>query len=134
MIVLKHQSMMIQDQADLVAARRLVSENAKEGGMTVTRENHLRTAASELLTNMLRHAGGGDMRLELIEDSGKQALRVIFLDHGPGIEDLERAMEDGYSTLASLGNGLSSARRLVDDFSIWSEKGQGTRATILQWF
>ncbi len=134
MIVRNYQTMIVRDQADLVTARKAVSEMAKEGGMNSTRENHLRTAASELLTNMIRHAGGGDMRLELVEQSGRQAVRIFFQDEGPGIEDIEKAMTDGYSTTTSLGNGLPSARRLVDDFSIASEKGHGTRAMILQWF
>jgi len=134
MIVRGHQSKSIKSKSDLVEARKLIMAEAVKGGMSSTRQTHLRTASSELLTNMLKYAGGGDMRIEVVEYSGKQAIRVVFRDQGPGIDDLEQAMKDGYSTGDTLGNGLSSVKRLVDNFTIETEKSKGTQATILQWF
>lgn len=134
MLVREHQSKSIKSKSDLVAARKLIMAEAIKGGMSSTRQTHLRTAASELLSNMLKYAGGGEIRIEVVEYSGKQAIRIIFQDHGPGIENLEEAMKDGFSTGSSLGNGLSSVQRLVDNFTIETEKGKGTQATILQWF
>lgn len=91
------------------------------------------TAASELGRNALVHGRGGTMVIrELLED-GRNALQLVFEDQGPGISDIQRAMQDGYTTANSLGLGLGGARRLVNEFSLESELGRGTKVTVTQW-
>jgi serine/threonine-protein kinase RsbT len=73
------------------------------------------------------------VRVEVLDDGGRQGLRLTFEDHGPGIPDIELALKDGYSTGSGLGLGLGGARRLVNEFQIVSRVGEGTRVTITMW-
>jgi serine/threonine-protein kinase RsbT len=91
------------------------------------------TAASELARNTLDHGGGGTVRLEAINSEMRRGLRLTFEDHGPGIPDVELALKDGYTTGKGLGLGLSGARRLSNEFEIFSSVGAGTRVTITRW-
>lgn len=91
------------------------------------------TAASELARNTVLHGQGGVLSLEIVRDGPREGLRLTFEDHGPGIPDLDRALEDGFSTGGSLGLGLPGARRLVDEFSLTSTVGVGTVVTIVYW-
>jgi serine/threonine-protein kinase RsbT len=91
------------------------------------------TAASELARNTLDHGGGGTARLEAVSDNGRAGLRLTFEDHGPGIADIALAMTDGYTTGSGLGLGLGGAKRLSNDFYLWSRTGEGTRVTITRW-
>jgi serine/threonine-protein kinase RsbT len=90
--------------------------------------------ASELARNVVKYGEGGRLIVQPTEDgSGRQALRLIFEDQGPGIPNIEAAMSNGFSTGRGLGFGLPGSKRLVDDFKIESEVGRGTRVTILKW-
>lgn len=91
------------------------------------------TATSELARNMLDYGGGGRVRIEVVRCEPRLGLRVTFEDHGPGIVDLEQAMEDGYSTGTGMGLGLPGAKRLVHDFEIASRPGHGTCVIITRW-
>ena len=91
------------------------------------------TAASELARNVFKYAGDGVMRWSSIEEGGRIGLEVQFTDHGPGIKDLDLAMQEGYSSGGGLGMGLPGARRLVDEFEIQSAAGQGTSITLRKW-
>ena len=91
------------------------------------------TAASELGRNALIHGRGGTMvMMELIQD-GRKGLRLVFEDQGPGIANIHQAMTDGYSTANSMGLGLGGSQRLVNEFSLESQPGKGTKVTITQW-
>ncbi len=91
------------------------------------------TAASEIGRNTLVHGNGGTMQIaELLQD-GKTGLQLMFEDCGPGIEDVDRAMQDGFTTAKSMGLGLGGTRRLVNEFVIVSTPGLGTRGTVVQW-
>jgi serine/threonine-protein kinase RsbT len=79
------------------------------------------------------HAGGGVARMEVLRDSLKRGLRLIFEDHGPGILDIEQAMKDGYTSGSGLGLGLGGAKRLSNEFELESRAGEGTRVTITRW-
>jgi serine/threonine-protein kinase RsbT len=68
-----------------------------------------------------------------LDAAGRQGLRLIFEDSGPGIPDITAAMRDGFSTGRGLGKGLPGSRRLVDEFEIESEVGRGTRVTVVRW-
>ena len=87
------------------------------------------TAASELARNTMVYGGGGEMRWELLNDG----LRLHFEDHGPGIADVEQALTDGWTTGSGLGMGLSGTRRLVNEFQIRTQVGEGTCVSITLW-
>lgn len=123
----------ITSSQDIVRIRQAVRERARELGFGLVDQTKMITAASELARNALDHGGGGEMRLEVVDGAGRRGLRLSFDDQGPGIDDLERALQDGYSTGQGLGLGLSGARRLVNDFHLESESGRGTRVVITRW-
>jgi serine/threonine-protein kinase RsbT len=119
---------------DVSRLRRAVARYADELGFGDLDRTRLITATSELARNMLTYAGGGRALLERLDrDNGETALKVSFDDLGPGIDDVEQALLDGYSTGQGLGLGLGGARRLVDDFQIHSKSGEGTRIAIARW-
>ncbi len=91
------------------------------------------TAASELGRNALVHGGGGTMVINELLQDGRTALELVFQDQGPGIADIAQAMTDGFSSVRSLGLGLGGARRLVNEFALESQAGQGTKVTVIQW-
>jgi serine/threonine-protein kinase RsbT len=118
---------------DIVAARQTGRELAAELGFSVTDLTLIATAISEVARNITTYAGHGEIILELVNEDGRHGLRVVARDEGPGIRDIERALEDGYSTARGMGLGLPGARRLMDDFEIWSEPGRGTTVTMCKW-
>lgn len=127
------ESLPVFQEADLAAIRDRVRLYAKEAGMGLVDETKLVTAASELTRNMLLYAGGGQVCIEHVTASEAKGVKIIFADRGPGIADLALAMTDGYSTRNSLGLGLPGARRLVDEFEITSQKGEGTQVIVTKW-
>jgi serine/threonine-protein kinase RsbT len=133
MMVLNKDTMQIVKEQDVVIFRNRVKEFAVKIGMSLVNQTKLITAASELVRNMLKYANGGTVLLEIISNSGKTGVRLVFEDTGPGIKDLKEAMQDGFSTGKSLGLGLPGAKRLVNEFDIKSEFGKGTKVTIIRW-
>jgi len=123
----------IAENDDLVKARILVRDLAIEMGFSHIDQVRLVTAVSELARNIVRYAETGSVEISRIADSGKRGLQVKFEDQGQGIQDIELAMTDGYTTGRGLGKGLPGARRLVDDFKIQSEVGRGTIVVITKW-
>jgi serine/threonine-protein kinase RsbT len=91
------------------------------------------TAASELARNALDHGGGGQVRLEVLQNELRQGLKLTFVDEGPGIPDVQQALRDGFSTGSGMGLGLSGAKRLVNEFQIDSAPGRGTKVMITRW-
>ena len=92
------------------------------------------TAASELARNTVIYGGGGEMRIERLDQGPKRiGLRLTFEDQGPGIADIDLALRDGYTSGNGLGLGLNGARKLSHEFDIESAPGQGTRVTITRW-
>ena len=118
---------------DVVAARQAVREWAKEIGLSVLDLTKVVTAASELARNTVVYGGGGSMSLAIVREGGRQGLRVTFEDRGPGIPDVERAMQDGFTTGHGMGMGLPGAKRLVDEFALTTSPECGTSVTILRW-
>lgn len=125
--------MPISREQDVVAFRNRVKEAAVKIKMGLVNQTKLITAASELVRNMLRYAGGGEVLIEVVSKGRENGIRLCFSDKGPGIADVSLAMKDGYSTQRSLGLGLPGAKRLVNEFDIVSEPGKGTTITILKW-
>ena len=123
----------IRTEGDVVAARQAVRGWAVEAGFSLIDQTKLVTAASELARNTLVHGGGGAMRMELLSQGGRRGIRLVFEDQGPGIPDVEQALRDGYTTASGMGLGLGGSRRLVNEFDIATEAGQGTRVTVIKW-
>jgi serine/threonine-protein kinase RsbT len=131
--VLRQQVLPIRTGADVVQFRQAVRKWASELRFSLVEQTKLVTAASELARNTLEHGGGGEGLLEVLEEGPRQAIRLTFEDEGPGIPDIQLAMKDGYTTGRGLGLGLGGAKRLVNEFSIQSAPGQGTRVAVLRW-
>ena len=133
MTILHVEEQSIRSSEDVVLVRQAVRARAVQSGFSLVDQTKLVTAASELARNALEHGGGGTMRLELLNDGIRRAVRLTFEDQGPGIVDLQLALKDGYSTGGGLGLGLSGAKRLSNEFDIVSSPGQGTKVTIARW-
>ncbi|MET0461569.1 MAG: anti-sigma regulatory factor [Chitinophagaceae bacterium] len=134
MIVLNKDTIKIEKEQDVVFFRNRVAEYADKIKMGLVNKTKLLTAASELVRNMLRYGNGGKVLCEIVSHATLQTgVRLTFSDQGPGIPDIEKAMQDGYSTGKSLGLGLPGAKRLVSLFDIKSQLGKGTTITITKW-
>ena len=120
-------------EADVAEARRRARELAQARGLRWSDIEALATALSEVARNVIVHAGGGEILLGSVSDSGRAGVIAIASDEGPGISDIEQAMRDGYSSGDGLGLGLPSAQRLVDEFELHSVVGQGTRVSLTKW-
>ncbi|GAA0549165.1 anti-sigma regulatory factor [Actinomadura livida] len=126
--------MPISGNDDVVRVRQLVRTAAASAGFSLVDQTKIVTAASELARNTLVHGGGGSVGIDqTVGDRGKHGLRIVFTDRGPGIPDLEQALVEGWSSGNGLGLGLSGTRRLVDEFSLESEPGEGTTVTVVKW-
>jgi serine/threonine-protein kinase RsbT len=123
----------IRAPGDVVFVRQTAVAWATALGLSVTDRTKIATAASELARNTLQHGGGGRVTFEAIRTLSRSTLRLVFEDQGPGIPDIEQALTDGYSTAGGLGLGLGGARRLVNEFTIESQPGHGTRVVISRW-
>jgi serine/threonine-protein kinase RsbT len=123
----------IRSQEDIVRVRKATRENAIAQGFSLVDQTKLVTAASELARNTLDYGNGGEVEITRMLDGARKGLRLMFSDQGPGIDDVAKALTDGYSTGGGLGLGLSGARRLSNDFSIDSAPGKGTRVMIARW-
>ena len=123
----------VQAEADVVVFRGRLRELSFRVGLSTLEQTKFITAASELVRNLLVHGGGGDVTLEEVASGLRRGIRLTFQDQGPGIPDLERAMQTGYSTAGSLGLGLPGAKRLANEFEIRTAPGQGTTVIITSW-
>src|SRR5215208_7937977 len=130
MAVTKDDTIPVHSSEDIVWVRQTVRTWAVELGFGLVDQTKLVTAASELARNTIDYGGGGSVQLELLENGVRRGVRLIFEDRGPGIPDVTQALKDGYTTGHGLGLGLGGARRLVNDFTIDSTPGAGTRITI----
>ena len=123
----------IKTEQDLVLLRQRLREYALKVGMSTLNQTKLITAASELGRNILRYAGEGLATMEMVSERLQTGIKVVFKDSGPGIPDINKALQDGFSTGKSLGLGLPGAKRLVNFFDIQSQVGHGTTVTIIRW-
>ncbi|QGZ43230.1 anti-sigma regulatory factor [Pseudoduganella flava] len=102
-------------------------------GFSLIDQTKMITAASELARNTLRYGGGGEAHMLKLLNGMRRGVAITFIDHGPGIPDIEQALTDGYTTGGGMGLGLSGAKRLADEFHLESEPGQGTTVRISKW-
>jgi serine/threonine-protein kinase RsbT len=133
MVVQRAETYPLHTSHDVVRVRQIVRGWSVELGFTLVDQTKVVTAASEVARNTVVYGGGGTARLEALQDGGRRGLRVIFEDKGPGIVDVQQALQDGYTSGTGLGLGLGGARRLSNDFLIESRVGEGTRVTIARW-
>ncbi len=131
--VIKTETLPIKDPADVVSVRQRVRAWALELKFSLVDQTKVVTAASELGRNTLEHGGGGEMQMEQLADGIRKGLRLRFSDKGPGIPDIKLALTDGYTSKSGMGLGLSGSKRLMNEFDIRSEPGEGTTVTVTRW-
>ncbi len=118
---------------DIVRLRQQVRERVLSIRLSLVEQTKFVTAASELARNTLDYGGGGVAELEIVNDNGRSGVRIVFIDQGPGIADIEQALSDGYTSGNGMGLGLGGAKRLSDEFTLESRIGDGTKVTITKW-
>ncbi|MBN2378564.1 anti-sigma regulatory factor [candidate division WOR-3 bacterium] len=122
----------IKEESDIVKARSVAKEMARDLGFGLVDQTRISTAVSELARNIFAYAGEGEVYIETDWDHRK-GIRITFTDQGPGIEDIDLALQDGFSTAGSMGKGLPGAKRLMDRLNIQTKPGEGTRIIIEKW-
>ena len=123
----------IASDVDIVQARAKGRELAAAHGFTLGDQTVIATAISEVARNILLYARRGEVRIRVATDTDRDGLVIVAEDQGPGIRDIARALQDGFSTSGGLGLGLPGSRRLMDDFDVQSVPGQGTTVTMAKW-
>jgi serine/threonine-protein kinase RsbT len=122
----------IKSPEDIVLVRTAVRQAALQLKFGIVDQTKLVTAASEIARNTLIYGKGGEVIIESVREL-KSGLRLTFIDKGPGIADIDRALSDGYTTGGGMGLGLGGTRRLMDDFKIVSTPSEGTTVSITKW-
>ncbi|MGB7284465.1 MAG: anti-sigma regulatory factor [Candidatus Acidiferrum sp.] len=125
--------MAINSDQDIVVARQKGRAMAAELGFSSVDATLIATAISELARNIVSYARKGKITLRSVQGSSRVGILVLAEDDGPGIPDIRQALRDGFSTSGSLGLGLPGVRRLMDDFEITSQPGQGTTVVVKKW-
>jgi serine/threonine-protein kinase RsbT len=123
----------LRSDEDVVGLRKQVRERAVAIALSLVDQTKLVTAASELARNTLKYGGGGEVHLDSLSDGYRKGVGLVFVDNGPGIDDLEQALRDGYTTGGGLGLGLGGSKRLVDEFEVESRPGEGTAVSVVKW-
>ena len=123
----------IDVDADVVTARQRARAMGEELGFGSTDLTLLATAISEVARNITTYAERGEILLRVVRNRDREGIEVVARDEGPGIPDVELALQDGYTTGGGLGLGLPGARRLVDEFDIRTAPQTGTTVTLVKW-
>ena len=129
----KNPPIAIQSDLDILIARRRGRELAQQLGMSATEQTVVATVISELTRNILLYARAGTLSLGTERFNGRRGLVIVAEDRGPGIPDIEQALQVGFSTSRSLGLGLPGVKRLMDEFEIVSKSKKGTIVTARKW-
>ena len=131
---MESRALALESEHDIAVARNEVRQLASALGFRLIDQTRLATVTSELARNVIKYGGQGRLIAQPTESGdGRDGLRLIFEDTGPGIADIAAAMRDGFSTGRGLGKGLPGSKRLVDEFKIESTPGAGTRVTVVRW-
>ena len=123
----------IASSTDIVSARQRGRELASQIGFTGSDLTVIATAISELARNIIEYAQSGEIVLSLAHRGSRMGIQIVARDEGPGIAEVARAVQPGYTTGNGLGLGLPGVRRLMDDFEIASVVGKGTSVTARKW-
>jgi len=124
---------LITSDLDVVSVRQKGRELAADAGFSSGDQTVIAAAISEIARNIITYAKRGEITLSVVTNGDRQGVVVVARDQGPGIRDVDRALQDGYSTSGGLGLGLPGARRLMDDFDVASALGKGTVVTMRKW-
>ncbi|NKY16613.1 anti-sigma regulatory factor [Streptomyces somaliensis] len=123
----------VRSEEDLLTVRHEVRAATVRAGFGIVDQTRIVTAASELARNAYVHGGGGTLEVRLLAPGGRRGLRLTVRDEGPGIPDVEAALQDGFTTGSGLGHGLGGARRLMHDFQVRTAPGRGTTVVVTRW-
>jgi serine/threonine-protein kinase RsbT len=123
----------IENDMDIVTARRKGRELAAAIGFSAIDQTLIALAISEIARNIVSYAHRGEIVLSKVDDGARSGILIVAQDAGPGIQDIELAMRDGYSTAKCLGMGLPGTKRIMDEFELVSILGQGTTVTMTRW-
>lgn len=123
----------IRADTDVVTARQEGRELASTLDFTPTEVTLIATAISEVARNIVSYADEGELCVAIVQEGGRRGIRVVATDRGPGIEDLDKALQDGFSSGQGMGLGLPGARRLMDEFHVDSVPGTGTTVEMTRW-
>jgi serine/threonine-protein kinase RsbT len=123
----------VKNELDIVAARQVGRQLAKEIGFGEVDQARVATAISELARNIYLYAEKGKICISSIEDGQRRGLKIEAIDRGPGITNIHQVMQDGFTTSGGLGAGLPGVKRLMDYFTIQSQLGEGTAITAIKW-
>lgn len=121
----RHISFNVDDRSYLSILKREVHRLSIQCGLTEKKVAEIDIVVAEIGSNIIKHAGGGEV-LVMLTDMPQPAIEIIGIDSGPGIADLARMMQDGISTVRTLGHGLGAIKRLSDFLQVYSVKGWGT--------
>jgi serine/threonine-protein kinase RsbT len=131
--VIPEEKVLIAHDGDVVEARQKGRDLARQVGFSGSDLTLIATAISEIARNIVVYADRGEVTVSTVSEGDRQGIVVVATDEGPGIPDIEQAMQDGFSTGRSLGLGLPGAKRLMDEFEIVSHIGKGTTITMKKW-
>jgi anti-sigma regulatory factor (Ser/Thr protein kinase) len=123
----------IGESSSIAAARRAGNELARRVGFDEVRTGQLAIVITEAATNLIKHAGHGEILLRSLADGARKGIEVLAIDRGPGMANVTLRMEDGHSTVGSYGVGMGAIRRLTQEFDIYSVEGQGTVLLMVLW-
>ena len=127
------QRMRILAARDTSLAVFMAQDIARQAGLRPIKIAALATAVSELTTNIIKYAGNGLITVQVIEKRYRKGVEILVTDRGPGIADVELAMQDHVSTSGTLGLGLPGTKRMVDEFELTSQLGEGTQVRVVVW-
>lgn len=133
MAVKSQEERAISNEDDILTVRNSVKRITALLNFSLVNQTKVISAASELARNTLEHGKGGKAIVQLVNEPDKVGIRMIFEDQGPGIADIDRALEDGYTSGKGMGLGLGGAKRLMDEFSIESKIDEGTKVSVTKW-
>ncbi len=131
--MITEEKVLIACDGDVVTARQKGRDLAMQVGFSGSDLTLIATAISEIARNIVVYADHGEVTLSAVSEGDRHGIVIVATDKGPGIPDIEQAMQDGFSTGRSLGLGLPGAKRLMDDFEIVSGSGKGTTITMKKW-
>ncbi len=123
----------VKEEYDIMSARQEARKAAKSLGFSLFDQSRVITLISELARNIYKYAGYGRIYIDTVEEHGLRGISILAIDDGPGIVNVERAMEQGFSTSGSLGAGLPAIKRMADEFLIQTVPGKGTCIRIIKW-
>ena len=129
----KAMKMNVSGDIDVAYAALTAKNYAKEIGFSKADQYMISTAVSELAQNIFVYAKEGTIHLNFVEEHSKRGIEVVAEDSGPGIQDIEMAMKDNFSTHGTMGVGLPGTKRLMDDFQVDTHRTQGTKIIIRKW-